>query len=365
MDVVETEQLQPSETASTVSYLSQDPSVVGELSCISSVDPWIMGVTLNSVSSMGRQAGAEYLLLDSGAQLHACPLTYPRQQVPLPDPGIHTASGAILQHDGRRLVTYKIPERRTIRVLFHACAVQKPILSLARLAQKGYWSDLRADTGTLFFPDMTQTKRSDTQLHKEESLFFVKGTMVAPLTTAGVSDEVAQEIQMRVRPQMLEDVEEPMPARPATLRDPSTPDQIVMGQHSLTHFPSQPWCKMCVGSREHDSPHREQSKFDAVVPQLNFDYGYMEDGGPLQIACFLAGTDTSSGAIHATMVPDSKRIDMPNVVATTAKWVRDLVYSQHTENQRHELQPADIRSFEVCEEMCTTIRSFDSPASHG
>ena len=74
VDIVETEQLQPSETASTVSYLSQDPSVVGG---ISSVDPWNMGVTLNSVSSTRRQAGAEYLLLDSGAQLHACPLTYP------------------------------------------------------------------------------------------------------------------------------------------------------------------------------------------------------------------------------------------------------------------------------------------------
>ena len=68
--------------------------------------------------------------------------------------------------------------------------------------------------------DKTQTKRSHTQLHKEESLFFAKGTIVAPLTTAGASDEVGQEIQMPVGPQMVEDVEEPMPARPATLRDP-------------------------------------------------------------------------------------------------------------------------------------------------
>ena len=60
---------------------------------------------------------------------------------------------------------HKLPEGRTIRVLFHACAVQKPILSLGRLAQRGYWSDLRADIGTLFFPDETQTKRSHTQLH--------------------------------------------------------------------------------------------------------------------------------------------------------------------------------------------------------
>ena len=39
VDVVETEQLQPSETASTVSYPSRDPSVVGELSCISRRGP--------------------------------------------------------------------------------------------------------------------------------------------------------------------------------------------------------------------------------------------------------------------------------------------------------------------------------------
>ena len=59
------------------------------------------GVTINSVS-IGTQAGADYLLLDSGAQLHACIITYPGQKILLPDPGIHTASSARLQHDGGR-----------------------------------------------------------------------------------------------------------------------------------------------------------------------------------------------------------------------------------------------------------------------
>ena len=53
--------------------------------------------------------------------------------------------------------------------------------------------------------------------------------------------------------------------------------------------------------------HIENSrKVDAVVPELPFDFGYMGDGGPLQIACFLVGTDTSSG---------SKKVDMLHVVA--------------------------------------------------
>ena len=55
-------------------------------------------------------------------------------------------------------------------------------------------------------------------------------------------------------PQMLQDVEESMLARPATLKDPGTPDQIVLEQHTLTHFPSQSWCKVCIESRGRDSP---------------------------------------------------------------------------------------------------------------
>ena len=105
----------------------------------------------------------------------------------------NTANGARLQHEGGQLVTYKFPEGRTTRVIFHACVVQKPIMSLGCIAQQRYWSDLCADIGTLFFLDKIQTKHSQTQLHKEESLFFVKGMLIAPFSTAGVSDEVAQE----------------------------------------------------------------------------------------------------------------------------------------------------------------------------
>ena len=53
----------------------------------------------------------------------------------------------------------------------------------------------------------------------------------------------------------------------------------------------------------------------------------MGDGGPLHIR-----------AIHATMVPDSKKMDM-------AKWERDLRYSQRT--AKHELRPVEVRSFDV------------------
>ena len=117
-------------------------------------------------------------------------------------------------------------------------------------------SDLRVDTGTLFFLDKIQTQQSQTQLHQEESVFFFKGMLMAPLVTAGVSEDVVQELQMPISPQTLVDVEEPMPARLATLKDPGAPDQIV-DQQSQTHFPSQSRCLMCVEPRGHHSSHRE------------------------------------------------------------------------------------------------------------
>ena len=189
VDVVETNQ--SSETVSTVSYPSQTPRTIGELLCNSNVEPWIMGVTINSVSTR-RQAGAECLLLDSGAQLHACPIMCPGQKkVPLPDPGIHTASGARRHHEGGRLLTYKLPQGLTIRVLFFTRVQFRNQFCLLVVTLKKGTGVIFVQTLALFF-----LKHSHTQMHKEESLFFVKGMLVAPLSTAGVSDEVAQQMQM-------------------------------------------------------------------------------------------------------------------------------------------------------------------------
>ena len=88
---------------------------------------------------------------------------------------------------------------------------------------------------TLFFTNIIQTQLRQTQLHKGDSLFVVKGMLMALLVTTGVSDDVAQESLMPVGLQALEGPAEPMPCRPATLEDP-LPDQIVLDQHSSTQF---------------------------------------------------------------------------------------------------------------------------------
>ena len=183
-------------------------------------------------------------------------------------------------------------------------------------SRQGYWREFRADIGTLFFLDKIQTKHSQTHLHKEESLFFVKGMLVAPLSTAGVSDELAQELQMPMGPQTLEDVEEPMLARPATLRDPCTPDQIVMEQHSLTHILRVSPGARCASNPE-DTIHHISLTTDTWVTEApcTSRASWWEQ-------TLLLETSTRRWC------PTPRRWTCPYVVAATAKWVRDMGYER-------------------------------------
>ena len=82
--------------------------------------------------------------------------------------------------------------------------------------------------------------KQNTVAHRRSFVLRQKDALMAPLVTAGVGTDVAQKLQMPTGRQALEDVEEPMPSRPVTCKDPGTPDQIVLEQRRLTHFPSHP-----------------------------------------------------------------------------------------------------------------------------
>ena len=75
------------------------------------------------------------------------------------------------------------------------------------------------------------------------------------------------------------------------------------------------------------------------MPQRQFDYGYMGGRRPSADCVFsLSEADTSSETIHATMVPRSKKMDMPYHVAATAKGVRDLMYDRYLHRDKGDLQ---------------------------
>ena len=127
-----------------------------------------MGVTTNSLSSTRSDKLAQSITFLT--VVHS--FTHVRSSIqdkecPLLDPGIHTASKARLQHDGGHLVRFKLSRRTDNPSAFPCVRCSRThALSLDCLGQQGYLSDLRADTGTLFFPDEIQTQHSQTRLHK-------------------------------------------------------------------------------------------------------------------------------------------------------------------------------------------------------
>ena len=93
--------------------------------------------------------------------------------------------------------------------------------------------------------------------------------------------------------------------------------------------------------------------------------------GDCRIAFHQSPMPSDSEPVHVEPAPETQLVGLFQGMALQESFSRTqdfssgLGYSQHTENQRHELQPVDIRSFDVREETCTTIRRFDPLASHG
>ena len=138
------------------------------------------GVTINSLSPTRRQAGAEYLLLDSGRTASRISDQVSRtKKVPLLDPGVHTASGARIHHDGGRLVIQTF--RRTVNSSAFPCVRGSKTHTLLVVSLSRGSGVIFAQTQVHFFLVKIQTQHSQAQLHKEESLFFVTGMLMAPL----------------------------------------------------------------------------------------------------------------------------------------------------------------------------------------
>ena len=73
---------------------------------------------------------------------------------------------------------------------------------------------------------------------------------------------------MPMGPQMLEDVQEPMPARSATLRDLGTPYQIVMEQDINHHIEnSRKSTQLCVNFSSTTGTRVTRSSADHVLPR--------------------------------------------------------------------------------------------------
>ena len=81
------------------------------------------------------------------------------------------------------------------------------------------------------------------------------------------------------------------------------PSQQQRTEHSLTHVPFAPWCKVCVAAKAKDEPHWQMPRFSDDPPLLEFDYSFLGSDEPSdQTQLYLVGIQTQSGSGLARVV---------------------------------------------------------------
>ena len=109
--------------------------------------------------------------------------------------------------------------------------------------------------------------------------------------------------------QALEDAEAPMPSRLATLEDPGTPDQIVLDQHSSTHFPESALVQSVRRISEDAIHHIENSRnVTQWCHNFRLTTATWETEGLYRLRVSSCEQTPLLDPCFATMVPDSKKI---------------------------------------------------------
>ena len=84
--------------------------------------------------------GEVWLLVDSGAGIHACPRSH-APWVPTSASGsvaARTASGAAVKHLGQKTVAYRFEDGSVGRITYEVMEVEKPVLSVGVLNASGH-----------------------------------------------------------------------------------------------------------------------------------------------------------------------------------------------------------------------------------
>ena len=66
-------------------------------------------------------------------------------------------------------------------------------------------------------------------------------------------------------------------ARPASFKNLGTPDQMMIEQHILTHFPNQPWCKRSVEDATHCIENSRKSVFNFSLTSKTWETEVFKD----------------------------------------------------------------------------------------
>ena len=202
---------------------------------------------------------------------------------------LRTASGARMQHYGRRTVRMKFEGVRGHgSATFEVTDVRHPIFSAGALLKSGHTLVLQEVD-----PHFLRPTGEKLSLEMRNGLPYLKVLAISTVMTSqtwsatwitpvdepmppAAGAAPLEPLLAAPVPQALErDDMQPAAIQARGLKFPAIPTPAEVAEHELTHLPAKPWCEHCIRGRGRDEVHRKADHVDQVVPIIELDYWYL------------------------------------------------------------------------------------------
>ena len=278
------------------------------------VPPCVEGLVnhIGEAQRCGRAGETVHITVDSGSIETCCAPTHFPDYPPIScqPKALKTASGATLQHYGRKDVKFQSDEGEEILIRFSVHDVIRPIISVGKTDYMGTKIVLNGDesyieeraTGATRTVNDKKKRTRRLGLVTHFGLYYVKLVVMAVAaggrgagamtwrqhaTTGSASvhgrpgwehDAIVTMDDETMHDELVEGVApgDRDLAMPHGMRAPNEPTQAERDYHNLTHIPYAEWRRHCVRGRGKDSPHYRLEPIHDPIPNIQMDYFFVK-----------------------------------------------------------------------------------------
>ncbi len=287
-----------------------------------------------------------WLLVDSGAGIHACPPSHAPWAPTVKSEVIsaRTASGAQVHHYGQKTVAYRFQDGSIGQITWEVMDVEKPVLSVGVLNAGGHEVTLARGNAVIRkgAKALRLVEHNEVFYLKAKALQLRHGAHVGlfPFEQGGASASSGPAAPAEEEQGSSEAVERVRPAadgQPAVAPPlPALVGEEEKRRHALTHYPFRSWCAVCVAAKAADPAHRHKPEgAPPTKPLLQADFFYMNRRAERERAVGITLVCVTTGATAGCGLPaKSKGIFVVEFLAAAiAEWgYLDLVLRTDNES---------------------------------